>query len=197
MTKPRIRRDVVGLVLAAAIVGTIIITVLVIVRAHTVRHLYNAAADGKLERVKWMLIVHPAAANRRSKRGYMPIHFAAIAGHAEVAKALLAKGALVDAVDKHGRTALHFTAYSCQKEVARLLLDRGADVNARTQIKGWTPLHWAASYGYRDFVELLLANGADANATNKDGKRPYDLAAEKGHEAAAEALKNHADGKSR
>ena len=41
------------------------------------------------------------------EKGRTALHFAAFEGHAEIAAALIAAGALVDAEDKFGATALH------------------------------------------------------------------------------------------
>ena len=50
-----------------------------------------------------------------------------------------------------------------------LLLDAGADVNAATDIVGWTPLHLAAGGESSTSVEALVARGADPNARTRVG----------------------------
>ena len=59
------------------------------------------------------------------------------------ARALLDRGAAVDAKDREGATALARAAQAGKIALAALMIDRGADVNARA-IDGSTPLFYAA-----------------------------------------------------
>ena len=58
------------------------------------------------------------------------LHSAAAKGHADVARALLAAGASVDAVDKQGSTPLHYAAFQGHAVVVTALLEAGASVDA-------------------------------------------------------------------
>ena len=83
---------------------------------------------------------------------------------ADIARALLAAGAQVDARDVSGRTALMCRWLSV--EVAKVLLAAGANVDAK-DCAGQTALMMADTV---EKVELLLAAGADVNATDLRGR---------------------------
>jgi hypothetical protein len=112
---------------------------------------------------------------------------ASVNGQTEAVRALLRKGANVNAKDKFGRTALLSGAGAIIRrlEIVRALLDRGADVNARSNETGFaltTALMEASYHGNLDVVRALLDKGADVNATgNKDGATPLMAASEQGH----------------
>ena len=50
-------------------------------------------------------------------------------------------------------------------------------------------LHNAAQGGNIDITKLLVEHGANVKATNKEGKTPFDIASERGHEDVAQYLK--------
>ena len=91
---------------------------------------------------------------------------AAVRGHTETVRALLEKGAEVNAKGNTGRTALMEAALEGYTETVRTLLEKGAEVNAKDNA-GWTPLFWAAFSRRTDTVRALLEKGADVNAKNK------------------------------
>jgi ankyrin repeat protein len=124
-------------------------------------------------------------------------------GNAATVKALIGKGARVNARDEAGNTALHFATksdiagmlisagasistknddfemtplFNVPAEVAALLIAKGADVNARAR-KGMTPLTWAVYWDQRDKMRLLISKGADVNAKDDDGKTALHVAA--------------------
>ncbi len=63
--------------------------------------------------------------------GAVCLHAAAKRGHTAVVKALLQKGAHVDATAKDGQTALHIAVENCKPQVVQMLLGFGADVQLR------------------------------------------------------------------
>ena len=71
------------------------------------------------------------------------LHRAAKENRVDIARALIARGADVNARDKYGSTSLEGAAFHNSLEVAGLLIERGADVNTRDK-DGSTPLHWVA-----------------------------------------------------
>lgn len=86
---------------------------------------------------------------------------AARKGDAATVKALLAKGADVNAKFRYGATALSYVADKGHIEVAKVLLEHGADVNVKDTFYGATPIVWAAGKGHAQIVGMLLDKGAD------------------------------------
>src|SRR5207244_1694663 len=86
--------------------------------------------------------------NAYSKDGFPLLGLAIFFRHPELARALVERGADVNARAKNpaGVMPVHSAAVVRDLETMRLLLERGADVNARQQL-GYTPLHGAAGNG--------------------------------------------------
>jgi uncharacterized protein len=108
-------------------------------------------------------------------------------GCEEEARALLDRGAAIDARDREGKTALARAAEANKLQMMKLLLDRGANVNARA-VDGSTPLFYAAHEDRGPAVALLLERGADPNLPGRKGLRPLDAAAYNGSTGSVEAL---------
>ncbi len=128
--------------------------------------------------------------NEYSTDGFPLLGLAIFFGHSDLARALIERGADVNAAARNQARVqpIHAAATVGDGETVRLLLDRSADVNARQQL-GYTPLHSAANRGDEALADLLLARGADPGATTDDGKTPADAAAERGHTELAERLR--------
>jgi ankyrin repeat protein len=153
--------------------------------------IHDAAKAGDLAKVKALLKDNPKLVSRKdSHYDYTPLHYAAQAGHKDMAELLLANKADVNAKDKFGMTPLHDATVRGHKEVAELLLAKRAQVNAR-DMDNWTPLHFAASNGHKDVAELLLSNGARINAKDVKGRTPLSLAVGTHHEDVVELLRRH------
>jgi uncharacterized protein len=151
--------------------------------------IFEAAALGRLDRLKQCLRDDASAIDSRSKDGFTALHFACFFGQPDAACLLIESGAAVDAVAANPTQVmpLHSAASSRNLEAARLLLERGAPVNARQQ-GGWVPIHAAAQNGDRPTVELLLKHQADPKLANDEGKTPAMVAREKGHAEIATLL---------
>ena len=151
--------------------------------------IFEAAALGRLDRLKQCLRDDASAINSRSKDGFTALHFACFFGQPDAARLLIESGAAVDAVAANPTQVmpLHSAASSRNLEAARLLLERGAPVNARQQA-GWVPIHAAAQNGDRPMVELLLKHHADPKLANDQGKTSAMVAREKGHAEIAALL---------
>lgn len=123
---------------------------------------------------------------------------AAAAGHVDVLKVLLDRGAAINAADEAGRTALHYAAQEQKLETVRTLLDRGALANANAEGTSpdrvvWTaigtPLTVAARWGNVDICRLLMERGADVNfSPPSSGQTPLIAAARHGRTEAVKLL---------
>jgi ankyrin repeat protein len=160
---------------------------------------FTAAIVGATDRMAALLREQPDRRGSRNEGGLTPLHVAAHEGHVETARALLAAGADVKAVDlrpatdgelghSDGYTPLHLAAMGGKKATAELLIDQGADVNAVDKRGTHTPLHVAAWVGNAELVRLLLARKADRNAKGFRDRTPLDLALEKKHDAVIKLL---------
>jgi ankyrin repeat protein len=119
-------------------------------------------------------------------RGDTPLHLAAAGLRYAAARALLAAGTPVNAVNRRGATALH---YACdprplsptwdpdaQRRIIELLVSGGATVDLPDR-GGVTPLHRAVRARSPAAVAALLSAGADPRAaTGKAGSTPLHLA---------------------
>lgn len=149
----------------------------------------DACAIGEMSQALRMLDDDPALLDAYSEDGFPPVGLAIFFRHPELARALIERGADVNAAARNAfRVApLHAAAAVRDAETMQLLIDRGADVNARQQL-GYTALHTAAQHGDEAMLDLLLAAGADPRAAGEDGKTPGDLAAAHGHLEIAKRL---------
>ncbi len=109
-------------------------------------------------------------------RGDTPLHLAAAALRHEAARALLAAGAPVDAVNRRGAGPLHYACDprpslgiwdpAAQRQIIELLISYGAVVD-RADRGGVTALHRAVRARSPQAVAALLAAGADPRARTK------------------------------
>ena len=125
---------------------------------------------------------------RRSSNEPPPLIKAVSKGDTPTTRALLAKGADVQARDANGRTALMYAAENGDPTTVQALLINGADVNARDG-QGWTPLIYAAENGDITTVQTLLAHKAHVNAKSEgSGWTALMSAASRGHLPVTQAL---------
>ena len=86
--------------------------------------------------------------------GFTPLHFAAQSGAVDVAEALLAAGATVDARNTYGNTPLFVAVFDSKGrgELITLLRSRGADPYAINE-SGQTPVGLARLIGNEDVAQ--------------------------------------------
>ena len=99
-----------------------------------------------------------------------PLLDAAAAGDVNIVKALIDKGANVNAIDnRSGNTPLHLASIAGHPEVIKLLISSNADVNAKNAA-GATPLFMAFVYvSSIEAVKILISSGANVNDKTTEG----------------------------
>jgi len=105
----------------------------------------------------------------------------------ETLRALLQKGASVNAAEADGTTALHWASYRDDVDSADLLIRAGANVNAANDL-GATPLWTASLNGSAPMVGRLLDAGANPNTALLAGETPVMVASRSGYPAVVEQL---------
>lgn len=152
----------------------------------------DAARRGDAEAVRSLLRAG-ADTNASAGDGMTALHWAADAGHLEIAKILMYAGANVDAATRLGNyTPLHLAARQGHGPLVEALLEGGADADATTTSGGSTALHFSAGSGSAEAVTALLRHGARVNARESSrGQTPLMFAAGKGRSAAIRALVAH------
>jgi ankyrin repeat protein len=123
---------------------------------------FDAAAFGRLERLREILAADPSQAAAFSDDGFTALHLAIFGRQEEAARILIERGADLD-VRSTGEIArvppLGTAAFVRSVPLARLLLDAGADVNGRGE-GGFTALDAATANGDEDLARLLRERGA-------------------------------------
>jgi ankyrin repeat protein len=140
-------------------------------------NLFENCAAGRIEAALEEIDRDPKLLESHSSDGWTPLHLAAFFGHSELVKALLNRGAQIEARSTNAmqNTPLHAAAAGADLGTIELLLTQGADANAR-QHGGWTALHAAAQTGNRPMAELLLAHGAHRHVQADNNQSPLDMA---------------------
>jgi len=119
--------------------------------------LCNAAFNGKIESVRWLLDKGESATFTFASTGENALHY----------------------------TICKTSEMEDRAEIVKLLLSAGPDVNQKTlpgkptlcfmrdaRLKGETPLHRAAAYGNTTIIKMLLDAGADPSIKDANGDTP-------------------------
>lgn len=130
------------------------------------------------------LTVMPLSARQEA----MTVARAAESRDAAAVKALLQRGADVNAAQGDGMTALHWAALNGDAAIAEMLRYAGANLRATTRLGGYLPLHLAARAGSDATVALLLDAGVEVDTRTATGATPLMLAAASGNAKAVALL---------
>jgi len=154
--------------------------------------IHEAAAAGKVDRVKALLAAQEGLIHEYSHDGFTPVHLAAFFGHGAVVDELLSRGANVNAASRNrtfarGVRPIHSAAASGRNAIVMRLLESGADVNARDD-DGNTALMNAAEGGNLDLVKIIVAGGGDKAARNNLGQSAADLSRSRNHSTVTSLL---------
>ena len=102
-----------------------------------------------------------ADANAKDSDGWTALVIAAGHGRTDIVKALLNKGADINArsraVDQW--TPLMYAAYEGHTDTVKALLAKGVDINAKDTVFSRTALTLATSQGHKDIADLLKKAG--------------------------------------
>jgi len=116
----------------------------------------EAAAFGRIDRLRELLEEDPACANEFSPDGFSPLHLAIFGGQEDAARLLVGSGADLEAVSTASFaqvTPLGTAAFVRSAPLARMLLEAGADPNSG--------MATARENGDDALVELLREFGAE------------------------------------
>jgi ankyrin repeat protein len=140
-------------------------------------NIFEAAATGRVERVRELLKKNPELIKAYSPDGWTALHLNF--GNLEIVKLTLDSGADINALSKNKfmATPLQGAAAMGKVDLARVLIARGANVNCRGE-EGGSPLHETAGSGQMEFAKLLIEHGANINAKDDKGKTPLTTALE-------------------
>lgn len=141
----------------------------------------NSAFDGDIETVRKLIKngVNIYAVDKR-KSWETALIAAACNRHLDVASALLAAGADINAKNNYGITALMYEVWQGRSSTIKNLMSLGADVNLKDNCGKTALMHAIDSYDNIEGVRCLIANGADIEAQDKGGNTAFMIAASKG-----------------
>ena len=123
----------------------------------------QAVEEGRTEKVKAYLELHPDAIDSLNFFGKTPLHVAAEWGHKSIVEQLLQAGsqALDFRIESNGQTALHCAAMGGHESIVELLLQTGSQSLNVPDKCGRTPLYWALKCEQKsETVQILKAIGA-------------------------------------
>lgn len=149
------------------------------------RHgLFLALQDGSLKAAEALIAWPKTNVEWRSPKDESPLMLAALKGHKDLVRKLIARDA---DVNKPGWTPLHYAATGGHLEVMLILLEEHAFIDAESPNRS-TPLMMAAMYGSPAAVRLLLEAGADPMVRNELGLTAIEFAQRANRSESAELI---------
>ena len=126
---------------------------------------FEAAALGRVDRLRQLLDADSSLANTWAQDGFQPLGLASFFGNLDAARLLVERGAEVNSASHNEMKVmpLHSAAAAQDPDlryaIAKVLLEGGADPNALQQDQ-YTPLMAADQHGDTRLRELLVEHGA-------------------------------------
>jgi len=143
-----------------------------------------AARFGNVELLEFLLN-NRASVLKQNKYGDTALMLAAIGGHLEAVRRLVAAGA---PLDHPGWSPLAYASFEGHTDVIQFLAEQGADVDAQAD-NGMTALMIAARNGHFAAAKVLLAAGADPDIVDQDDQSALDLAQKSGNSQIVDLLR--------
>ncbi|XP_062857313.1 ankyrin repeat and EF-hand domain-containing protein 1a [Trichomycterus rosablanca] len=109
-------------------------------------------------------------------------------GAVGLVRALLKRGASVNAADGKMFYPIHFAAEGGYLEIIQVLSAYAADMGVMTE-EGNTALHLSAHGGFADCCRFLSLRGCNPKQKNREGILPHQTAKDSGHKAVVKELK--------
>ncbi len=123
-----------------------------------------AAWRGNQAAARWL--VERGARVNAPARQWSPLHYAVLAGHAEVADYLIAEGADINALSTNGSSVLMMAVYEGRQALAQKLIDLGADRRPKNDW-GDGALEWAMRNNNLELARRLTEPAEFAAALNE------------------------------
>ena len=149
--------------------------------------LFLALREGSLKVARVLVDWPSTRVETRNTVDESALMMAALKGHTDMARRLIARGA---DVNKTGWAPLHYAATGSHAALISMLLDAHAYIDAESP-NGTTPLMMASQYGSAAAVRQLLDAGADASLKNQLGLNAQDFAMRSGRQEVVEILAAH------
>jgi len=149
--------------------------------------LFLALREGSLKVARVLADWPSTRVETRNAADESALMMAALKGHTDLARRLIARGA---DVNKTGWAPLHYAATGSHAALISMLLDAHAYIDAESP-NGTTPLMMASQYGSAAAVRQLLEAGADASLKNQLGLSAQDFALRSGRQEVFEMIAAH------
>ena len=126
---------------------------------------FEAAALGRVDRLRQLLDADSSLANTWAQDGFQPLGLASFFGNLDAARLLVERGAEVNSASHNEMKVMPLPSAAAAPDpdlryaIAKVLLEGGADPNALQQDQ-YTPLMAADQHGDTRLRELLVEHGA-------------------------------------
>lgn len=147
-----------------------------------------AATERSYKALKQLIAAPHTNLEATNDRGATALMVVAAQGRIEVVRALLDRGARVNAEDRGG--PLHAAARAGHADVVEVLIEQDAAINAVDEA-GRTPMILAARFGQFSAYEAIVKAGADPTIRDKENQSAADYLQARGEVDRARLLRNY------